>query len=91
MDLVKVLLAAAVFVAFVPGVLFHLPKGGSKWTVLALHAVLFAGTLYLVMKWYRSVEGFGNFGPCPPGYRDGVSDTGVDTCVPEGNGASMPE
>ncbi len=38
----KFLVSALVFVAFVPGVLVTLPPGGSKWTVLAVHGVLFA-------------------------------------------------
>lgn len=38
----RLLVSALVFVLFVPGVLVTLPPGGSKWTVLAVHGVLFA-------------------------------------------------
>ena len=39
---VKLLLKAALFIAFVPGVLVTLPSpSSSKWTVLVVHAVLY--------------------------------------------------
>jgi hypothetical protein len=47
---VKLLLSALVFAAFVPGVLVTLPPGGSRTTVLAVHAGLFAVLHHLVMK-----------------------------------------
>lgn len=38
----KLLVKAALFIAFVPGVLVTLPSSTSgKWTVLVVHAVLF--------------------------------------------------
>jgi hypothetical protein len=47
---VKLLLSALVFAAFVPGVLVTLPPGGSRTTVLAVHAGLFAVLHHLVLK-----------------------------------------
>jgi len=41
MNILMSLYLALLFVAFVPGVLLTLPKGGNKYTVLAVHAVLF--------------------------------------------------
>lgn len=78
MDLVRVLLSVALFVAFVPGVLVTLPKHGSRTTVLAVHALLFAVVAHVVMQAYQKyVEGFGNYGAagCPKGFvmnSDGV-------------------
>jgi len=40
--LLKLLVSALVFVAFVPGVLITLPPGGSRMTVLLVHGILFA-------------------------------------------------
>ena len=37
----KLLFKAALFIAFVPGVLVTLPPGGDRWTVLIVHAILF--------------------------------------------------
>ena len=64
------LLAAALFVAFVPGVLVTLPTKSSKWTILVVHGLLFAVVTHFVMHYYHKHivfrEGFGNFGPsCP--------------------------
>ncbi len=42
MKALSIFVSVLVFVAFVPGVLVTLPPGGSKWTVLAVHGVLFA-------------------------------------------------
>ena len=52
---IKLILSALVFVAFIPGVLVTLPPGGSKTTVLAVHALLFALTHQVVMKMVWSV------------------------------------
>jgi hypothetical protein len=41
------------FVALTPGVLLHLPSGGSKLVVAATHGVLFAVVYYLT---HRSVQ-----------------------------------
>lgn len=38
----KLLLSALLFALLVPGVLVTLPPGGSRMTVLAVHAVVFA-------------------------------------------------
>ncbi len=42
MNWMKLLVKAALFVAFVPGVLVTLPPGGSRMTVLVVHGLLFA-------------------------------------------------
>jgi hypothetical protein len=50
---------ALLFIAFVPGVLVSLPKGGSKMTVVAVHAVLFTLVwcfTYRIVR--RMCEGF---------------------------------
>jgi len=59
MNLWLSLYLAALFVAFVPGVLVTLPKGGSKMTVLAVHALLFTLVWHFTHKmiWQLS-EGF---------------------------------
>jgi len=50
---------AALFVAFVPGVLVTLPKGGKRMTVVAVHAVLFTVVWYFTHKIVsRLSEGF---------------------------------
>ena len=41
---------ALLFVVLVPGVLFTLPKGGSKFTVLAVHALVFGLVYHLTHK-----------------------------------------
>ena len=53
---------ALLFVAFVPGVLVTLPKGGSKYTVLAVHALLFSVVWHFTNKtvWRMTMEGFQN-------------------------------
>jgi hypothetical protein len=87
MDLVSIVLGAVVFAAFVPGVLVRLPPRASKTTVLLVHAVLFAVTSTLVMKWYWSMkEHMGNYGTeCPNGYVPGKNQAGEDDCVPSGH------
>ena len=64
----KSLVAAALFIAFIPGVVITLPsKTSSKTTVLIVHALLFGFVLHAVMRHLRH-EFFGNFGPtCPNG------------------------
>jgi hypothetical protein len=52
---IKLLISALVFAAFVPGVLVTLPPGGSRTTVLAVHAALFAVFHQLAMKTLWSV------------------------------------
>jgi hypothetical protein len=57
MMLAKVALSALVFALFVPGVLVTLPPGGSKWVVVAVHAVLFAVLHHFAMKMLLKVLG----------------------------------
>ena len=82
MDLISVVLGALVFAALVPGVIVRLPPGGSKTTVLVVHALLFAVVSTLVMKWYwAGREHMGNYGQeCPNGY----AMVGDGNCVPTG-------
>lgn len=83
MEFVSLVLSALLFAAFVPGVLLTFPKGGSKATVLVVHAVLFAIVSSFVMKWYWSMrENMGNYGiTCPNGY----TMTPDKNCVPVGH------
>ena len=69
---------AALFVAFVPGVLVTLPsKTSGKWTILAVHALLFVLTTYFVMK-ALGYEHMGNFGDsCPASH---VMDPETGNC-----------
>lgn len=86
MDLAKILISALLFVAFVPGVVAVIPARSSRNTVLAVHAVLFAIVVGLVMAYYRSyVEGMSNYGNnCPNGYVEGPNQKGEVDCVPVG-------
>jgi hypothetical protein len=86
MDFIALILSVVLFAAFVPGVLTTLPKGGSKATVLIVHAALFAIVTHFVMKYYWTYrESMSNYGGvCPNGYVLGVSKTGVEDCVPAG-------
>ncbi len=80
MDIPSLLISAALFAAFVPGVFVTLPGGASRMVTLGVHAVLFAVTTSLVMSWYWR-EGMGNYGvTCPNGYKM-LPD---QTCVPVG-------
>ena len=53
---------AALFFLLTPGIVLSLPNGGSKYTVAAVHAVVFALVFHLTHKlaWNLSirVEGF---------------------------------
>jgi hypothetical protein len=82
MDLISIILGALVFAALVPGVLVRLPPGGSKTTVLVVHAILFAVVSSIVMKMYwMGREHMGNYGQkCPNGYT--MMEDG--NCVPTG-------
>jgi hypothetical protein len=88
MDIGSLLISTLLFALFVPGVVVTLPSGGSKGTVLVVHALLFALVASFVMRLYWGVrEGFGNFGPtCPNGYRK-TEDGG---CVPTGHQTYTP-
>lgn len=85
MDLVSSILSVLLFAAFVPGVLVTLPsKTASKWTVLGVHALLFAVVAGFVMHYYwtQIKEHMGNYGAtCPPGYQMVGSN---EDCVPVG-------
>lgn len=59
MNLLLSLYLAALFAAFVPGVLVTLPRGGKKMTVLAVHALLFVVVWHFTRKIVsRATEGF---------------------------------
>jgi len=86
MDLGKVVISALLFAAFVPGVVAVIPSRSSRYTVLAVHAVLFAVVTGVVMSYYRSyVEGMSNYGDsCPNGYVEGPNQKGEIDCIPAG-------
>jgi len=86
MYLGKLVISALLFAAFVPGVVAVVPSRSSKWTVLAVHAILFALVTSVVMSYYRSfVEGMSNYGDsCPNGYVEGPNQKGEIDCVPVG-------
>lgn len=81
------LISAGLFYAFVPGVLLTLPKGGSRTTVLLVHAVLFAVTVSVVMMLYWGMkERMTNYGPvCPNGFVESTNQGGKRDCVPSGH------
>ena len=83
MEFISLIISAVLFAAFVPGVLLTFPKGGSKATVLVVHAVLFAVVSSVVMMWYWGMrENMGNYGvKCPNGYMM----TPDQNCVPVGH------
>ena len=83
MEFISLIISAVLFAAFVPGVLLTFPKGGSKATVLVVHAVLFAVVSSVVMMWYWGMrENMGNYGvKCPNGYMM----TPDKNCVPVGH------
>ena len=70
---------AALFVALTPGVLVTLPKGGSKYTVLAVHSILFVVVWHFTNKivWSMTMESFQNNG-MNTGVNTGMN-TGVNT------------
>ena len=79
------LVAALLFVGFIPGVLVTLPsKSSKKSTVYVVHALLFAFVLHLVMKsCYFAYESFANHGAsgCPEGFIESIKN-GREECVP---------
>lgn len=87
MDFVSLLISTVLFAAFVPGVVGHFPKGGSKATVLVVHAIAFAAVASLVMQWYHDMrERMTNWGNrCPNGFVLGVGQNGKPECVPVGS------
>lgn len=86
MDFGSLLLSTALFAAFVPGVLGQFPKGGSRTTVLATHAIAFAIAASIVMQIYWGMrERMTNYGDrCPNGYMLGTAQNGKPDCVPVG-------
>ena len=62
MRVLMTLYVAALFFALTPGVLLSLPKGGSKFTVAAVHALVFALVLHFTYRYVKrlalSLEGF---------------------------------
>ena len=46
--MLQVLVLAALFYVFVPGVFLSIPSGGSKNTMALVHAVLFVAAYYVV-------------------------------------------
>lgn len=50
MNVAMSLYLVLLFVALTPGVLAHLPSGGSKLVVAATHGVLFAAVYYFTHK-----------------------------------------
>jgi len=85
MDWGRKLVQLVLFVAFVPGVLFILPQHGRKFTVLAVHALLFVGVSHYVLQWLASqsmIERMGNYLKCPAGFRE--SEDGKQDCIAVG-------
>lgn len=62
MSLVCSLYVAILFFVLTPGILLRIPKGGSKYMVAGVHALVFAVVLYLthrfVWRLSASLEGF---------------------------------
>jgi hypothetical protein len=61
-DILYTFLTGLLFFILVPGILFTIPKNGSKWTVACLHALVFFA-ICLLINWIISgsifgVEGF---------------------------------
>ncbi len=62
MSLICSLYVAILFFLLTPGVLLRIPKGGSKYAVAGLHALIFGVILFLTRKFVwrlsASLEGF---------------------------------
>ncbi len=83
MDVGSLAISAALFAAFVPGVVITLPgKGSDRNVILGVHAILFSLVAMYAMKWYWNMrENMGNYGAtCPNGYKM-LPD---QSCVPVG-------
>lgn len=88
MNIGTYVIAALMFAVFAPGGLVRIPVKGSRMTVLAVHAVVFALVTGLVMNWYFHgvLEFMTNYGTtCPNGYVEGPSKTGAQDCIPVGH------
>lgn len=89
MDIGSLAISAALFAAFVPGVVVTLPgKGSDRNVVLLVHAALFSLAAMYAMKFYWNMrENMGNYGvTCPNGYQM-LPD---QTCVPVGRPTYNP-
>lgn len=89
MDIGSLAISAALFAAFVPGVVITLPgKGSDRTVVLVVHAVLFSLAAMYAMKMYWGMrENMGNYGAtCPNGYKM-LPD---QSCVPVGGPTYNP-
>ena len=64
MSLVVTIYAAILFFLLTPSILLRLPPSGSKWTVAAVHAIVFALIFHfthkLVWRLGASLEGYTN-------------------------------
>ena len=62
MSLICSLYVAILFFLLTPGILLRIPKGGSKYAVAALHALIFGAILFLTRRFVwrlsASLEGF---------------------------------
>ena len=62
MSLVVTIYAAVLFFLLTPAILVRLPPSGSKWTVAAVHAIVFALVFHFTHKFVwrlgASLEGF---------------------------------
>jgi len=81
MSLLVSLYAAILFFILVPGVLLRLPPKGGKFTVAAVHALVF-GLIYhfthkLVWRAGVSLEGFEALEVSAPGQKDGMKKDGM--------------
>jgi hypothetical protein len=84
MNVLMSLYLAALFVALTPGVLVTLPKGGKKYTVIAVHAVLFLVVWHFTNKIVRrmAVESFQN------NMNNGMNNNGMNNNGMNNNGMS---
>ena len=62
MRMFMILFVTVLFVLLTPGLLFSVPKGGNKWTVALVHALLFALIYHFTHKlvwtlFYKSHHG----------------------------------
>ena len=69
MNLVVSIYAAILFFILTPAILIRLPPGGSKWTVAAVHAIVFAIIFHFTHKivWRigARMEGMATASPSP--------------------------
>jgi len=79
MNISILFLAALFFFLLTPNVLLRLPKNGNKYTVAAVHAVVFAVTLYLGHMLMRHMHLM----------RDGFTDEACTTGTNEDGGDYM--